>query len=568
MANEPLSTPNTPSTSNDTNDTINTPSTPNTAASVLPAQRKQRALLYAIGGGALAAALIIGSFAAGSTYRAGHPQQTAANAKAASDTSSVNAADSCDVTLNVVASVNQWGSLAQELGGNCVEVTSLINSTSADPHDYEATPQDLAKLSKAQIVVLNGAGYDGWAEKANLDASKQRIVNVGDIMGITATEEHSHEHNEDTEGENTEGESGHHHHHHGSTNPHLWFSPDAVLKASQAITKAYTDAAPDGGATEATVQRHSNAWNGDYAQFVALVNKGRTQNVERHYAATESVANYLLDYIGAVDKTPATYTNAMNSEAEPSASDLKNAIDIVEGNDVDILVVNPQEMGEFAKKLDSAAKESNKTIISVTEQLPENKKTLLDWLTSITNQALAIDTTNGYFLTQDVRDRTLADYEGEWQSVYPYLQDGTLDSVMEAKAKKGDKTAEEYKQYYDTGYKTDVTKITIKGDQMSFTRDGKTATATYKYDGFKILDYEKGNRGVRYLFTATGDVPEGAPKVVQFSDHGIAPEKAAHFHIFMGNESQETTLKEMDNWPTYYPASMSKDEVATEMLAH
>lgn len=69
--------------------------------------------------------------------------------------------DSCDVTFNVVASVNQWGSLAQQLGGSCAAVTSLINSTSADPHDYEPTPADLAKLSRADIVVLNGAGYDG-----------------------------------------------------------------------------------------------------------------------------------------------------------------------------------------------------------------------------------------------------------------------------------------------------------------------------------------------------------------------------------------------------------------------
>ena len=49
-------------------------------------------------------------------------------------------------------------SLAQQLGGPCATVTSLINSTSADPHDYEPTPADLAKLSRADIVVLNGAG--------------------------------------------------------------------------------------------------------------------------------------------------------------------------------------------------------------------------------------------------------------------------------------------------------------------------------------------------------------------------------------------------------------------------
>ncbi|PLS28680.1 metal ABC transporter solute-binding protein, Zn/Mn family [Bifidobacterium parmae] len=508
-------------------------------------------------------ALIIGAVLGGlitGAFTFPRPNNTASSA--AGNTASTGAdttRDSCDTTFTVVASVNQWGSLARELGGSCAQVTSLINSTSADPHDYEATPADLAKLFKADIVVLNGTGYDGWAEKAQLDAKRQTIVNVGDLMGITATEEHSHGH--------AEGEEGHHHHH-GSTNPHLWFSPEAVLKAAEAINAAYVDKAGAGSATASTVQRHFNEWNGDYADFVTLVNKARASNVQRSYVATESIISYLLEYIGAVDKTPVTYTNAMNSEAEPSAADLKNAMDIVSGDDVDLLVVNPQEMNGFAKKLNEAAQSSNKTIISATEQLPENQKTLLGWLTLIANQALATDTTNGYFLTQDVKDRSLSDYEGEWQSVYPLLQDGTLDKVMEAKAKKGDMTAAEYTKYYDAGYKTDVERIAIKGDQMSFTRGGKTATATYEYSGFKILDYAKGNRGVRYLFTATGDAPEGAPKIVQFSDHGIAPTKAAHFHIFMGNDSQEETLKEMDNWPTYYPASMSKEEVATEMLAH
>ena len=171
---------------------------------------------------------------------------------------------------------------------------------------------------------------------------------------------------------------------------------------------------------------------------------------------------------------------------------------------MDILVINPQEMGGFAKKLNEAAIKSNKTIISAAEQLPENQETLLGCLTLIAKQDLATDTTNGFFLTQDVKDRTLADYEGEWQSVHLYLKDRTLDTVMEAKAKKGDMTAIEYKQYYDTGCKTDVEKIVIKGNRMSFTRGGKTATATYQYDGFRILDCAKSNYGVRFLFTATG----------------------------------------------------------------
>ena len=55
---------------------------------------------------------------------------------------------------------------------------------------------------------------------------------------------------------------------------------------------------------------------------------------------------------------------------------------------------------------------------------------------------------------------------------------------------------------------------------------------------------------------------------IQFSDYEIAPTKVHHFHIFMVNTSQKEILEEMENWPTYYPANLIKEEIAHEMLAH
>ena len=59
-----------------------------------------------------------------------------------------------------------------------------------------------------------------------------------------------------------------------------------------------------------------------------------------------------------------------------------------------------------------------------------------------------------------------------------------------------------------------------------------------------------------------------APKYIQFSDHIIAPRKSSHFHIFMGNDSQQSLLNEMENWPTYYPYQLSSEEVVEEMMSH
>ncbi|SUM34762.1 Mn+2/Zn+2 ABC transporter periplasmic protein [Staphylococcus gallinarum] len=139
---------------------------------------------------------------------------------------------------------------------------------------------------------------------------------------------------------------------------------------------------------------------------------------------------------------------------------------------------------------------------------------------------------------------------------------------MKHKAKEDDSMSEkEYKAYYEKGYKTDVDNLKITDDSITFTKNGKTLEGQYVYDGKEVLNYEKGNRGVRYVFKLKNEDNQELPKYVQFSDHNIAPKKAAHFHIFMGND-REKLLKELDNWPTYYPKNQTGKEIKTDMLAH
>ncbi|GGB08794.1 metal-binding protein ZinT [Macrococcus hajekii] len=173
----------------------------------------------------------------------------------------------------------------------------------------------------------------------------------------------------------------------------------------------------------------------------------------------------------------------------------------------------------------------------------------------------------GYFEDSQVKDRALTDWEGDWQSVYPFLKDGTLDKVFEHKAKeKPSMTAKEYKDYYTTGYKTDVSRINIGKENIDFYKGDEKYSGKYIYDGKEILNYEKGNRGVRFIFKkVSGD--NQAPKFIQFSDHSIAPKRAEHFHIYMGNE-RAALLKEMEHWPTYYFSDMTGDEIAEEIMAH
>ncbi len=177
------------------------------------------------------------------------------------------------------------------------------------------------------------------------------------------------------------------------------------------------------------------------------------------------------------------------------------------------------------------------------------------------------DIYSGYFEDEQIEDRPLSDWEGDWQSVYPYLQDGTLDEVFANKAESGDKAAEEVKAYYDTGYETDVDRIVIDGSSVTFFANGEEMSGDYQYDGYEILNYQAGNRGVRFIFELEGEVNDDLPQYIQFSDHSIYPTDADHYHLYWGDD-REALLEEVTNWPTYYSSELSGEEIVEEMLAH
>lgn len=185
---------------------------------------------------------------------------------------------------------------------------------------------------------------------------------------------------------------------------------------------------------------------------------------------------------------------------------------------------------------------------------------------SHSHDAAAKQIYKGYFEDDQIKARTLADWQGDWQSVYPYLLDGTLDPVMAHKAEHGDKSADEYRAYYETGYKTDVNRIVIADDTVTFHNEKDSATGVYASDGYEILTYKKGNRGVRFIFRKTGG-DAGAPRFIQFSDHRIAPSEADHYHLYWGAD-RAALLEELTNWPTYFPASLSGEGIVEAMIAH
>ena len=172
------------------------------------------------------------------------------------------------------------------------------------------------------------------------------------------------------------------------------------------------------------------------------------------------------------------------------------------------------------------------------------------------------------FEDDEVQDRSLSDWAGDWQSAYPFALDGTLDDAFAAMAEEGEMTAEEYKTYYQNGYKTDITNIDIAGDHIEFTyEDGKKVGSDYKYVGYYIQNWSTGTKAAMYRFEAE-DKDSGAPVYIEFNDHMIEPAAAEHFHIRMSNESFDAIVDPENSWPTFFPADMTGEEICEHLEGH
>ena len=203
-------------------------------------------------------------------------------------------------TIEVVASVNQWGTVAKTLGGDNVNVTSIINSTNVDAHDYEPTTSDIAKLQKAQVIIVNGAGYDAWAVKAAQSANAT-IVNAAAVGGVN------------------DGE-----------NPHVWFSADVRKAVAQAITEAYEQA---DAAKKSDFDKLHDQWKSEENNVESKIAEVKQKSDGLAYAATESVASYLAEDMGLTDATPSGYARATANESEPTPTDIKQFTDALKAGE-------------------------------------------------------------------------------------------------------------------------------------------------------------------------------------------------------------------------------------------
>lgn len=253
-------------------------------------------------------------------------------------------------SVNVVVSINQWESLASQIGGNKVKVASILSNQNVEAHDFEPQPSDIAKISEAQIVLVNGADYDSWATKATKN-TQAVVVNAAQEGGVKA-----------------------------GGNPHVWFS--AAVRTATA--KAYAAALSKIDAKDsAYFTSQLTAWSKKESDLEASLTEAKKKTDGTAYAATESVAHYLAQDLGMKDVTPTGYAQAVENESEPAPGDIKKFQEALADGSIKVLIVNDQETNSTTDMIVKAAKKANVRIVHLTESMPSTYTDLVTWVESL-----------------------------------------------------------------------------------------------------------------------------------------------------------------------------------------
>lgn len=484
-----------------------------------------------------------------------------------------------DGKVDIVTTFYPVYEFTKQVVGDEANVELLVEA-GTEPHDFEPSAKNIAEIQEADAFVYENENMETWVPELleSVDQEKVAVINATEGMVLLPGGEEGHDHEHEDEADEEHDHEGHSH----AYDPHVWLSPERSIGLVENIRDQLVAQYPD---KKEVFEKNASAYIEKLTALDKEYKDTLSQAQQKYFVTQHTAFAYLaLDY--GLKQVSIT---GVSADEDPTPARLAELTDYVKEYGIKYIYFEENASKSVAETLAKEAGVELEVLNPLESLTNEAMKNGEDYISVMEDNLAALEKTtsqpgkeilpeegaettktvyNGYFEDADVKDRTLADYAGNWQSVYPYLLDGTLDPVWDYKAKlTGSMTADEYKQYYDTGYKTDVEHINIDGDTMEFVVGGESHKYTYKYVGYKILNYKKGNRGVRFLFE-TEDPNAGNYKYVQFSDHNIAPVKTGHFHIFFGGESQEKLLEEMDNWPTYYGDDLTGLDIAQEMLAH
>jgi zinc/manganese transport system substrate-binding protein len=252
-------------------------------------------------------------------------------------------------TLQVIAGENFWGSIAAQLGGTHVSVTSIVTNPNTDPHEYESSAVDARAFAAADYVILNGAGYDGWGQKllAANPSPNRRVFTVADLLNKKPGD-----------------------------NPHFWYNPDWVDKVADKITSDYRALDP---ADAAYFTQRREAFATALKPYHDAIARIRSSDSGVPVGSTESIFVYMAQALGLNLISPPEFMQAISEGTDPPAQTVAQFQDQISHHQIKVLVYNTQTSTPITDNLKQLASQNGIPVVGISETVQPATATFQDW---------------------------------------------------------------------------------------------------------------------------------------------------------------------------------------------
>ncbi|HEU4966169.1 MAG TPA: zinc ABC transporter substrate-binding protein [Candidatus Saccharimonadales bacterium] len=242
--------------------------------------------------------------------------------------------------LRIVAGENFWGDIAGQIGGTHVQVTSIITDPNADPHLYESNAQNASTVAQADVVIVNGLGYDDFMTKllGNTASSDRAVLSAAQLM-----------------------------HAPDGANPHLWY--DIPHVSMVATTIADTLEAKDPKNT-AYYQHNVALFNQSLLGPENTIAQIRQKYAGAPVAYTEPVPAYLLAAARLDNKTPEGFAKSIADGNDPNPADTQAMDARITHGDIKVLLCNTQASSPVTEAVKSLARQHGIPVVGITETMP------------------------------------------------------------------------------------------------------------------------------------------------------------------------------------------------------
>jgi zinc/manganese transport system substrate-binding protein len=253
-------------------------------------------------------------------------------------------------TIQIVAAENFWGSLVSQIGGTHVQVLSIVSDPNADPHEYESNTANARAFATADYIVVNGAGYDEWADKLISAGIKPnaKVLNVAELIG------------------QQDGD-----------NPHFWYSPDYVNQTTKQMESDLISIDPSNA--KDYEQNYANL-QVSLSQYQNRIGEIKQQFGGTKVAATESIFEYLANATGLDLVSPPAFTHAVAEGNDPPADSVVQFETQLQSDNVSVLVYNQQTVTPLTDNIKKLASEQGIPVIGITETIQPPDVSFQDWM--------------------------------------------------------------------------------------------------------------------------------------------------------------------------------------------